>query len=118
MTTRLRITAASGGANRKPAPEKSDAAVFWAACSAMPVRTDPVRRRIQHKRSPSHVNGMSTPDTPWRPAQTSDDATAAGQKPNRCQRPPSRKPRIESSSIHGAATTATQVRSRTAPAWR
>ena len=89
--------------------------MFWDACSAMPVRIEPVRRRIQHRTMPSTVNGTSTPDTPCSPAHTSDEAIAAGQKPIRDHRPESRKPRIDTSSIHGAITTAIHVsRSTTA----
>ncbi len=84
----------------------------------MPVRIEPVRRRIQHRTMPSTVNGTSTPDTPCRPAQTSDEAIAAGQNPTRAHRPESRKPRIDTSSIHGAITTAIHVSRSTIAAGR
>ena len=98
-----------------PAPVTSEATVFWEACRAMPVRTEPVRRRIQQSATPSARNGISTPPTPWRPAHTNDEITAAGQNPSRTVSPESRNPRIETSSIHGAIRMAAHATSRTTP---
>ncbi len=72
----------------------------------MPVRSVPDRRRIQQSVMPSAVNGRSTEVTPCHPAQTADETTAAGQKPKRDESPASRKPRIATSSNHGARSTA------------
>ena len=118
VATRLRITAIAAGTTKSPAPDASEATTFWAACSAMPVRTEPVRRRIQHRTMPSTVNGTSTPETPCSPAHTSDETIAAGQNPNLLHRPESRKPRIDTSSIHGAMTIAIHASRSTNAVWR
>ncbi len=92
--------------------------MFCAPCSAMPVRVLPVVRRTQQNDMPSATNGSSTPETPCSADQTSAEAAAAGQNPNRRHNPSSRNPRIAVSSIHGAIRIASQLIRNTYPALR